>query len=190
MFCTKSLSADLTASGSISATDTVCSILDGDRDRACVGLRLRERGVPTWGIGLPRPSVVVAYVFSKPLVGELGLDLRGLTLLFRNGLRDLGASCRKPIVRLKLEWILESLNSMSLFAPSTRASWASSAFTRPSAPLSFSFKSYKSELQFTSLYRQESGRLLSICNQNVPLLVQVPSLLHSQYVVRLNPVPW
>ena len=145
MFCTKSLSADLTASGSISATDTVCSILDGDRDRACVGLRLRERGVPTWGIGLPRPSVVVAYVFSKPLVGELGLDLRGLTLLFRNGLRDLGASCRKPIVRLKLEWILESLNSMSLFAPSTRASWASSAFTRPSAPLSFNFKSYKWE---------------------------------------------
>ena len=43
----------------------------GDMER--MGLSERS-GEPVRGIGLPRPSVVVVYVLSKPFVGDDGLQ--------------------------------------------------------------------------------------------------------------------
>ncbi len=68
--CTKSLRAHRTASGSISAIEIGASILPGDMERSRNG-DLARSGEPVRGIGLPRPSVVVAYVFSKPAWGRI-----------------------------------------------------------------------------------------------------------------------
>lgn len=103
--CTKSLSEARTISGSTSAADTCPSRRDGERDRMGLMDRL---GDPVRGMGLPRPSVVVAYVFSKPLVGEVGRDRRGLGLRVRMGLMLRGMRSRRPIVRRRLLTMLDS----------------------------------------------------------------------------------
>ena len=57
-----------TASGSMSATENAGSLArTGDSARTGLWDGLRS-GEPVLGIGLPRPSVVVAKVFSKPVV--------------------------------------------------------------------------------------------------------------------------
>ena len=57
---------------------------------------------------------------NSPLVGDEGLLRRGLLLLaLPSGLADLGISCLNPMVRLSVEWMEASLNSVSFLAPST-----------------------------------------------------------------------
>jgi hypothetical protein len=66
-----------------------------------------------------------------PLAGEFGLDRLGLGVRDLTGLRALGISCLNPIVLLKLDTMLLSLNSMSRLLPSSLARVASRALTLP-----------------------------------------------------------